>query len=449
MARADSQTPSPGPEDGTPLPRSLGMTSAALAVIGIIVGAGIFRAPTLVAAQVGDPWVILALWLLGGILVLGLGLLMAELGSASPGAGGLYVFLREAFGPAIAFVYGWTSLLIAPAAWSALAVTAADFLGYIFPIVEPHRKPAAIAMILGFCLITCWSTVVAASVQSIATLAKIFALVALAALLMLAGPNPTSELSASPAAGGLGGVLAALVLILWAYDGIATFSGLAGEVREPQRNLPRAILLGLGTVTAIFLLINAALLNHFSAAELTGSALPLSDTAERLFGQAGSRAITIVMFVAAVGSLVGCVLADPRVVFAMGRDGSFPGFVGAIWGPGRTPAVAIVLSSVVASLYVAVHDLAQLAAVFVLGLVPFYALAGAAVLRLRRQGRSAKFKAPAAPFLAATWMVVAALLIGNALIETPMIAGLNIAITLAGFPVYWLWRAATSVSSDV
>ncbi|MBU3670906.1 MAG: amino acid permease [Sinobacteraceae bacterium] len=421
------------------LPRRFGAWTAALAVVGIIVGSGIFRAPPIVAGLVGEPLAILAVWVAGGLLALGLGLLLAELGSAMPRAGGQYVFLREAFGGATAFVFGWTFLLVNPAAWAALAVTAAEFLAYVVPLDGTGQRIVAVTLIVALALANCRSAVLGAGIQSLATVAKVLALVALVAF-VVSDPHGGGALAApGKSAAGMGAWLMALVVVLWAYDGAGSFCSLAGEIRNPARNLPRAIVGGLLVVMAIFVAVNGALLYALPLDVLAASPLPLSTAVEARFGSAAVAVVALAVVIATTGSLSACTLSDPRVLYAMARDGNFFRGVARVDRRHLTPVVAIGLHALVACLYVSVRTLEQLAATFVLGLVPFYALVAVAAWRLRPR-TSPPFRAPAVALLAACWVVTALLLIANALIETPSIAGLNLAITAAGIPVYLAWR---------
>jgi APA family basic amino acid/polyamine antiporter len=422
------------------LPRRLGAFSAALAVVGIIVGSGIFRSPPVVAGLVGDPAAILAVWVAGGLLALALGLLLAELGSAMPRAGGQYVFLREAWGDGTAFVFGWTFLLVNPAAWAALAVTSAEFLGYVLPLDEAGRRAVALAMIVAFALSNCRSATLGAGIQNVATIAKVLALVALVAM-VVSDPAPgAGSLAPSPTASvGVAAWLTALVAVLWAYDGAGSFAALAGEVRDPARTLPRALIAGLAVVTAVFVAVNAALLHALPVEAIAASPLPLSTAIEARFGEAAVAAVALAVVVATAGALSACTLSDPRVLYAMAQDGNFFRGVGRVGRRFRTPFVAILVHAAIACMYVSVRTMEQLAATFVLGLVPFYALVALAAWRLRRRN-APPFRAPAVAVIATCWAAVALLLVGNALLETPAIAGINLAITAAGIPIYFAWR---------
>lgn len=435
--------PRAGAAGGAELPRTLGPWSATFAVIGIIVGSGIFRVPGTVVSLVTDRPAIFAVWAVGGVLALCLGLLLAELGSARPQAGGLYVYLRAAFGERAAFLFGWTFLLVNPASWATLAISCTEFISYLYPMEPQARHMLAVALIAALATANCYSTALGAWVQNAATGTKMLALVVLVALVAAApaaGPAATAPTSAASLR--LAPWLSALVAVLWAYDGAASFSSLAGEVRNPRRNVPRALVIGVAAVTALFVAVNAALLHALPLQAIAASPLPLAAAIGRQLGAVGGALVTAAVVVATASSLAGCVLSDPRIFYAMARDGQFFRSIGAVSARRRTPVPAIVLHALLACLYVSVRTFEQLAATFVLGIVPFYALTAAAAWRLRRRTSevSAPFQAPAIGVLAATWVATAALLVGNALIESPGVALLNIAVTVTGVPVYALWH---------
>jgi basic amino acid/polyamine antiporter, APA family len=424
-------------------PRRLTQWTGAAAVVGVVIGSGIFRVPTGVAQLAPEPLAILALWLFGGLLALCLAMLLAEAGTMFPRAGGMYVYLREAWGEGAAFVYGFTFLLVNPASWATLATASAEYLGYFLQLDDPQRRGLAMALILALSLVNALSARLGALLQNLTTSAKVLALVAVIALV---GANTGSHVGgfgvAPPTLPPLAGMLLALVAVLWAYDGSSAFCALAGEVRDPQRAIPRALLGGLGLVTLIYVAMNAVLLLALPVERIAATPLALTEAVGDSLGSAAPALIAALVAIATLGSLAGCVLADPRVFFAMGRDRNFVARAGRLHPATLTPVNAIALHALIACLYVSVRSFEQLAATFVLGLVPFYALAAAGVWRLRRlrPDQPRPFRAPWVPALALLWIVVAALLVGNALLETPRIALVNVVITALGVPAWFAWR---------
>jgi APA family basic amino acid/polyamine antiporter len=236
--------------------------------------------------------------------------------------------------------------------------------------------------------------------------------------------------------------LLALVAVLWAFDGFAGFCALAGEVRDPQRNLPRALLLGVSSVTVLYLLVNAALLYALPVDRIAATPLALSLAVEFATGPVAALIVAGLVVVATLSSLAGCVLSDPRVCFAAARDGNFFRRIGAVQPRFLTLANAIVMHGLLACIYASARTFDQLAATFVLGIVPFYTLAALAVWRLRRSqpGLTRPYRAPLAPLLACIWCGAVLLIISNALFESPLITGINLAISAVGLPVYWIWK---------
>jgi amino acid transporter len=414
--------------------------------MAIVVGSGIFRVPSVVAGLVTTPRAMVALWVTGGVLSLSLALLLAELGSTLPRAGGTYAYLRAAFGDGVAFLFGWTFLFVNPAGWATLAVTCAEFLGQLLPIDEPLRRGVAVGLIAAFVLANARSARLGAEVQNVATGAKLVALVAgILVIATVTAPRPMPTLAASNAIRGAGGTsawLTALVAVLWAYDGAAGLCSLGAEVRAPRVNIPRALLIGVAGVVSLYVAVNLSLLRALPVASIAESPLPLATAIALRIGAWGGGLVVLTVVIATASSLAGSVLADPRVFMAMARDGNFFPAIGALSARHHTPVNAIVLHGAIACVYVTVRTFEQLAETFILGLAPFYALTAIAAWRLRRrQPRDpAAFRAPALPLLAAVWIIAATLLIVNACIDTPGIVLIDLAVTALGWPVYRLWR---------
>ena len=224
------------------LPRRLNLAAAVATVAGVMIGSGIFRVPAEVATQTGSAGGMLLVWVAGGLLTLCFALLLSELGAMYPRSGGLYAFIREAFGELAAFVYGWTFLLINPAGWAAISMVFAEYLGKFVPMTDFSRRSVAVSLIVLLASANYRSVLLAAGIQNAVTFVKVVALVSLAIFVMTLGDPATgsfaTEISWAPAT--LPGFLLALVAVLWAYEGASSFCNLAGEVKSAQRNVPRA-----------------------------------------------------------------------------------------------------------------------------------------------------------------------------------------------------------------
>lgn len=426
------------------LPRRLNLAAAVAVVAGVTIGSGIFRVPAEAATQAGSAGGLLLVWVAGGLLTLCFALLLSELGAMYPRSGGLYAFIREAFGELAAFVYGWTFLLINPAGWAAIAMVFAEYLGKFLPMTDFSRRGAAVGLIVLLASANYRSVLLGAGIQNAFTFVKVVALVSLAIFVMTLGDPAAGSFATgfSWAPATLPGFLLALVAVLWAYEGASSFCNLAGEVKSAQRNVPRALLLGVGGVMLVYLAVNVAYLYILPLDAIQNSPLVAADAAGRVLGAGASSLISGLVMVSTFGSLAGVTMSEPRLFFAMGRDRNFFAATGRIHPRYQTPHVAIIAATSIACAYVSVRTFEQLAATFVLGLMPFYALAVLGVWRLRRTRPAAErpYRAFGYPWVLILYLGAVALVLGNALIHTPAIALVNVAISLAGIPVYFLWK---------
>ena len=432
------------------LPRRLNLAAAVATIAGVMIGSGIFRVPAEVAAQAGSAMAALAVWTAGGLLTLCFALLLAELGAMFPRAGGLYPFLREAWGDGVAFVFGWTYLLINPAGWAAIAMVFAEYLGRFLPMTEPGRRGVALGLIVLVTAANYRSVMLGAGIQNLLSFFKVVALVSLAVFIFVLGDPEAGALAggalaadtAPPAAAGLPGYLLALVAALWAYEGCATFCSLAGEITKPERNVPRALLFGIGGVMLVYLTVNAAYLYILPLEVIQQSPLVASDAAGRVLGAGASALIAGLVMVSTTSSVAAISMADPRVFFAMGRDGNFFAATGRIHPRFATPHVAILVAGLVACAYVSIRTFEQLAATYVLGMIPFYALAVIGVWKLRRARPDAPrpYRSFGYPWVLVLYIGAMAVVLGNALIHTPGIALVNLSVAAIAIPVYFVWK---------
>ncbi len=426
------------------LPRRLNLATAVATVAGVTIGSGIFRVPAEVATQTGSAGGMLLVWVAGGLLTLCFALLLSELGAMYPRSGGLYAFIREAFGDLAAFVYGWTFLLINPAGWAAIAMVFAEYLGKFVPLTDFSRRAVAVSLIILVASANYRSVMLGASIQNVFTFVKVVALVSLALFVMAlgdpAGGAFATEIDWAPAT--LPGFLLALVAVLWAYEGASSFCNLAGEVRSAQRNVPRALMLGVGGVMIVYLAVNVAYLYILPLDAIQGSPLVAADAAGRVLGTGASSLISGLVMVSTFGALAGLTMSEPRAFFAMGRDRNFFAATGRIHPRYQTPHIAIMVATGIACIYVSIRTFEQLAATFVLGLMPFYALAVLGVWRLRRTRPDVErpYRSFGYPWVLILYVAAVLLVLGNALIHTPKIALLNVAISLIGIPVYFIWK---------
>jgi basic amino acid/polyamine antiporter, APA family len=440
------------------LPRRLGLWSAVAVLVGSTIGSGIFRSPASIADKLPGPLPLLAIWLTGGIFALCGALTLAEIAGALPRTGGVYVFVREAWGRLPAFLFGWAELvLIRAASMGAISTTFSEYfirvLGYD-PRVAPYSRyvhyfaAAAIALTATFNYVGIkWG----ALVQNITTLAKtgavlVIIVVALAVGLPQTGGHYTPALppgSFSFARFGL-----ALVSVLWVYDGWADVSFVGGEVKDPEKNLPRVLIFGTLIIIALYLLANVAYLAVLPVEEIRQSKLVAADVAQRVMGAAGVAFVAVAVMVSTFGTLNGSVMTGSRILFAMAADGLLFKPIAIVHKRFQTPSVAIVVEAGLGVVFVLLGTFERLADTFVTAIVPFYALAVAAVFVFRRRpDYQPPFRVPGYPVVPAIFIVATILLLGNAIIDPssriPTLAVLG--VILLGIPVYYATRSRSGI----
>lgn len=441
---APSHVSTPG--DGEGLPRRLGVWSAAAAAVGLTIGSGIFRVPATVAAESGSVGAIALVWVLGGLITLCGALTVAELAAAFPRAGGIYAYLREGYGPLPAFLFGWSWFFIRSAASAGTALVFVAYLGTFVPLDALGQRLAAVALIVLVGAANYRSVRLGAAIQDASTAAKVLALLATAAVLFALGRASGGALASPPtfAPAELGGMGVALVAALFAYDGWIAATLIAGEVRDPQRALPRALAWGAAIIIVTYLAINAAYLYALPLAELAGSKAVAVDAVTRVAGAGGAAVIAALVMLSTFGGLNAGLMTGPRVYYAMAEDGLFFRRVAAVHPRYGTPHVAVVLLVVLTALNASVRTFEQLAEAFVLLLYPFLALTVAAVfvLRRRRPDLPRPYRTAGYPLVPAIFLVGTIAMMVNALVERPAATLLGAGIVAAGVPVYFAWRAA-------
>jgi amino acid transporter len=425
------------------LPRRFGLATATTMVIGAIIGSGIFRVPASIAAQAGTPALTALLWVIGGIVTLCLALSLAELSTMFPRAGGTYVYVREAYGPLAAFLYGWVFLFIGPAAWAALALIVAEYFGRLFAVGAVMQRALAVALIAIVTLSNYYSAQLSAAVQNLATAAKVAAILSLVgAIFLLASPPAAILQDAQGAPATVAQLAVALVSVLFAYEGAAAFCAMAGEIRDPARVLPRALILGVGAVVLLYLILNAAYLYALPFEVLAKSPLVAADAMSAVLGNAGMTLAAVLVMVSSFGCLAALAMSDPRVFCAMAQDGLFFARVGAVHERYATPHVAVLVFGAIAAAYATVRSFEELSATFVLGLWPFYALAVAGILVLRRRQPTLErpYRTLGYPWIPLVFISATLLVLIVSLVEQTATTALNLAIAAAGAPIYGLWR---------
>ncbi len=436
-------------------------------LVGITIGSGIFRVPSTVAADVGSVGSVALAWTAGAVIVACGVLSIAELSAMLPESGGLYVFLRESFGPVAAFAYGWVDLLLtAPAATGAIAMVFAGYLGAFVPLSDRgvHLAAAGAIAVVGAANVR--SVLWGAGLENVTTAAKTLALVGLAALAFALGGAAGGPAGAEGATGAAGAVAApgalsgplsfapsswggfglAVIAVLWAYSGWADLTKISGEVRDPGRTLPRALLGGTLVVGLVYLLVNAACLRLLPLDRMAGSRLVAADAATVVFGRPGAAAVAALVVLSTFGSLNGSMMTVPRVFWAMADDGLFFRPVAAVHPRWSTPWISILVTSGLAIVFVSFRSFEQLADAYVLGMWPFYtlAVAGLFVLRRRRPDAPRPFRVPGHPWVPLVFLAASVGLLANAVVQRPVSSLLSFGLMLLAVPAYHVWRRSRS-----
>jgi amino acid transporter len=457
MAHATTSAP-PAPTTTEPtgapetLPRQLGLWSAIAVVVGITIGSGIFRTPASVTNRLPGPLPVFGVWIAGGIVAMCGALTLAEVAAAFPDTGGIFVFIRKSWGRLPAFLFGWAELaIIRAAAVGAIATTFAEYLLRVLgfdPGVAPYDSwvhyvaAVAIALIATLNYVGLrWGSLI----QNVTTVAKYFGLLFIVVAAIVIGiPKTGGHFTPimPPGSFSIAPFGLALVSVLWAYDGWADLAFISGEVKDPARNLPRALIFGTLAVIAIYILANVAYMGVMPVDEIRHSKLVAADVALRLIGPAGVTFIALTVMLSTLGTLNGSILTNPRVFFAMAADGLLFRKIADVHPRFKTPYVAIALTAVLGIIFVLLRTFEQLADSFVTAILPFYALGVASIFVFRRRSAaeySPPFRAPLYPFAPILFVLATLYLLVNALIDPssrwPTLAIFG--VILAGIPVYY------------
>jgi basic amino acid/polyamine antiporter, APA family len=405
-----------------------------------MIGSGIFRVPSAVAQQVESPTAMMLTWVAGGLVAVCGALSLAEPAALYPRAGGLYVYIYEAYGRMLAFLFGWALLLVAPLGVAGLALAFGEYFGRLMPLTPVATRLIAAAALV---LVTIWnyrSVRYGAMVAKLSTAAKVVAILALAtaAFVLGSGVQEPSSPVTPPTWGGFG---LAIVAVLFAYNGWQELSYVAGEVRDPGRTLPRALIFGTVGVMAVYLAANAAYLWVLPIEVIARSPMVAADAAVLLVGPLGNALIAGLVCISIFGTLNGITLVQPRVFYAMASDGLFFRRIGSVHPRFQTPHAAIVLISGLALLFLATSTFERLIEAFILGLLPFWGLAGASVFTLRRKRPDLvrPYRTPGYPLVPAVFVLSTVALVGNSLLERPGSTALGLGGILVGIPIYFAW----------
>lgn len=427
------------------LTRQLGLASVTALVIGEVIGVGIFLTPATMARSLGSPFWLLVVWLLMGVMALSGALCYGELAARFPEAGGGYVYLRRAYGPTVAFLYGWKCLLVMdPGITAALAMGLASYVGYVVHLSGPGIKVVAIGAIFALAAVSIAGVRFSAGLMRWLTAFKLGALGLMVVLAVGRGLGDWSNfvpfVAQRPGSDPLPGALApGLVGAFFAFGGWWEITKLTGEARDPARILPRALAIGVAVVTAVYVLTSAVFLYLIPLERVTSGETFAAQAGEALFGRAGGQVFAGIVIVAVAGSLLALLMALPRVYYAMARDGVFFEAVATVHPRLATPARAITLQAGLASLLVLLGTFNKILSFFIFVTVLFVALTVAALFVLRRRASAPPaFEIPGYPVTPVIFLVLVAVLLLLLVGHDPKQALLGVAIVALGFPVYVL-----------
>ena len=446
------------------LKRDLGIWSAAAIVIGTVIGSGIFLVPASMVKGVGSPFMVFVVWIAGGLLSLFGALSYAELAAALPQAGGEYVYLREAYGPLWGFIYGWTQMWVAKS--GSIATLATGFFIYLanfrpelehtwlvvpLPIGEAgqpleirYGQLLAMGVIAVLALINYFGVRLGGDVQVAVTVVKVGLIAAIIVIGLGSGHGAAANYHTSiPVPGGITGFFAALVAALWAYDGWNNVSMVASEVRNPQRNLPRALILGTLTVIAIYLLTNFAYFYVLSAGAVASTDRVAGEMMRQILGARGAGAVSIAAMISIFAALNGSILSGSRVPFAMARDGLFFQRVAIVHPVHRTPSVSILALSAWAAVLVLSGRYDQLYTYVIFASVILYGMATAAVIVLRhkRPELPRPYRTIGYPIVPIVFILGIISLVISTLWHSPRESLMGLALIALGLPFYFYWKA--------
>jgi len=447
-------SPQRSPGAARDLPRAIGYIGSIAVVVGTMIGSGIFLVPHDMAQQVGTVGSLLLVWIVGGVLSLAGALSLGELGAATPEAGGVYVYLREAYGKLFAFLYGWAMLLVINSgAIATLAVAFGIYSSTFLPLTPLEQKLLASAVIALLTLVNILGVRKGAAVQTVFMFAKLTGLAIIMGYALFApgvqpiqASQPLPTLHTTWSSFGV-----ALIAALWAYEGWHMLSFAAGEVKDPARVLPVSYFLGTLLVVAVYLAANLAYLRVLPLAALAEHQRVAAKAMEILAGPHGATFVSALILCSIFGALNGNVLGGPRAYFAMARDGVFFASVGRVHPRYATPALAILLQGLWSILLAATGTFKQLYTYVIFTGWIFYGAATFAVVILRRKHPelARPYLVWGYPLLPIAFSLAALAIVGNALARSPAESGIGLALVLAGVPIYLAWkRLALRAPSD-
>ena len=426
--------------------KSVGFLQGLAIVVGMIIGSGIFLKPSVVLNDAGSPVVALIAWILGGVITLCSALSIAEIASNIPRAGGLYTYLEELYGEKVGFLLGWVQSVISyPASVAAQAIAFATYSAYFIPMNEWQQRFLAFGVLAFVMVMNILSTRCGGFIQVVATVGKLIPVVAILGVGLFSGIAPgASGLSTALIGQGGGGIAAAILGTLWAYDGWIGVTNMAAEMKDPKKNLPKVIFIGIVFVIVVYALFNIVLFNALPGEQLAATGTPGADAAVALFGEGGAAFLTIGIMISVFGSLNGYLMTAARVPQAMAEKKQLPlsGLLGKLHPKFGTPANALIMQSVLAVVYILSGSFNFLTDLLIFVLWIFFTLGVVSVFILRKRGLSSKenYRVPLFPVTPIIGIAGSAFILGSTILSSAGMSLLGIGVTLLGIPVYFLLK---------
>ena len=429
------------------LARVLTLLDATMINAGGIIGSGIFMVPATIALLTGSTSLILAVWVFGGLISLFGALSIAELGAAMPRAGGQFVYLNEAYGPVWGYLYGWSCVaVINTASIAAVGVAFSEYLSFFFPLSTMGIKSVAILSVILLTIINILDVKSGARAQNIFTLLKIGAIFGIISLGLVMDGGSAENIQPfypdRPLPALVGPLGLAMVSVLWTYDGWIFITYVAGEVKNPGRNIPLSLVFCMLIVISIYLLINFVFTYTLGIGAMGTSTLVASDSAFIFLGEKGAVLVSIIILISLLGANNGFILTSARINYAMARNRLFFQQAAKVHPKFKSPANALIIQAVWACALTFSGTYNQLITYIIFASWIFYAMSCAAVIILRKKRPEMKrpYKTPGYPYIPIIFILFAVFLTFNTVLEAPRDAAVGAGIILAGLPLYFYWK---------
>ena len=425
------------------LKKEIGLLEAITVVIGVVIGSGIFFKASTVFKNAGSPMLGILAWVIGGIITMASALTVAEIAAAIPKTGGIFIYLKELYGEKWAFLFGWVQALVyVPGVAAALSIVFVTQATYFIPMTAVQQKIVAILIIFFIMILNVLSTKLGSKVQLFATIGKLIPIFVIIIFGLIKGQvNSFSAPAVSTGSVGAAGFGAAILGTLWAYDGWVGVGNMAGELKNPKKDLPKSIIVGLVVIIAVYILINVSIVKIMPVSDVISSTKAASDAAVILFGKTGAGLVAAGIMISIFGALNGYLMTGVRVPFAMAQDNLFPfaKFFGKVDEKFKTPINTFLFEVILACLYVLSGSFDTLTdlAVFVIWIFFLMTVAGIFILRSKHKHIERPYKVPLYPIVPLVGIAGGIYIIISTLLTNTAYSLYGIGITLLGLPVYF------------